>query len=119
MRVKVAEIAWHETQRVLSVDTDGAGRLASGGADGAVCVWSYKWPTSAAHPTVACLAHLAARHTKPVNVVRFAPSGEYLASGGDGAPPSRRVHSHRRRVQRGSNTSTHYTAGLIRAALAR
>lgn len=92
MRVKVAEIAWHETQRVLSVDTDGAGRLASGGADGAVCVWSYKWPTSAAHPTVACLAHLAARHTKPVNVVRFAPSGEYLASGGDGASLSRRIN---------------------------
>ena len=85
MRVKVAEIAWHETQRVLSVDTDSSGRLATGGADGSLCIWNYKWPSSAAHPAVTCLAHLAARHTKPVNAVRFAPHGDYLASGGDGA----------------------------------
>lgn len=29
------------------------------------------------------LASDLTRHTKPVNVVRWSPSGEYLASGGD------------------------------------
>ncbi|XP_043927968.1 chromatin assembly factor 1 subunit B-like [Protopterus annectens] len=88
MKVITCEIAWHNKEPVYSVDfqhgTDGRiNRLASAGVDTAVRIWkTEKGPDGKA--IVEFLSSLT-RHTKAVNVVRFSPSGEILASGGDDA----------------------------------
>ncbi|XP_053561918.1 chromatin assembly factor 1 subunit B [Bombina bombina] len=87
MKVITCEIAWHNKEPVYSVDfqhgTDNKNRMASAGVDLAVRMWKIEnGPEGKA--IVEFLASLV-RHTKAVNVVRFSPHGEILASGGDDA----------------------------------
>ncbi|XP_076371777.1 chromatin assembly factor 1, p105 subunit [Tachypleus tridentatus] len=85
MKCHVPEISWHNRDPVLSVDIQWSEgdvrRMATGGQDSHVLVWSV---STAGNIGVECVADLS-RHTKPVNIVRFSPSGEILASGDDEA----------------------------------
>ncbi|XP_053090551.1 chromatin assembly factor 1 subunit B [Pangasianodon hypophthalmus] len=88
MKVVTCEIAWHNKEPVYSLDfqqnADGKiHRLATAGVDTTVRMWRVdRGPDGKA--VVEFLSNLA-RHTKAVNVVRFCPTAELLASGGDDA----------------------------------
>ncbi|EXJ95936.1 chromatin assembly factor 1 subunit B [Capronia coronata CBS 617.96] len=76
-------ITWHnESQPIYSVhfDPHGKGRLATAGNDNNVRLWSIE--AQGDERKVTYLSTLT-RHTQPVNVVRFCPKGEMLASAGD------------------------------------
>ncbi|KAK5943022.1 Chromatin assembly factor 1 subunit [Knufia obscura] len=76
-------ISWHnESQPIYSVhfDPHGKGRLATAGGDNNIRLWSLERDGEEAK--VSFLATLV-RHTQTVNVVRFCPKGEMLASAGD------------------------------------
>jgi len=84
MKLDTPEIAWHGKEPILSVDFSKVGskwRLASAGADKDIKIWSIA-AIEDQHSKVEFLANLS-RHTKAVNVVRFSPKEEILASGGD------------------------------------
>ncbi|OXU30243.1 hypothetical protein TSAR_008813 [Trichomalopsis sarcophagae] len=91
MKCTIPEISWHNRGPVLSVDMqigssktpsgEAFWRLASGGADSHVLIW-HVTVNEAGEATVSCVADLE-RHQRTVNVVRFSPSGEMLASGDD------------------------------------
>ncbi|ORX62316.1 WD40 repeat-like protein [Hesseltinella vesiculosa] len=92
MLAKTIEINWHDTKAVYSVDfsTDGQ-RLATAGADASVRIWSIqrapeKKTNHHGQPQLPLqidfLSELK-RHTSPVNVVRFSPNCQHLATAGD------------------------------------
>lgn len=83
MRAAPLLISWHEeSQPIYSVhfDPHGKGRLATAGADNNIRLWSLERDGDEAK--VSFLATLV-RHSQTVNVVRFCPKGELLASAGD------------------------------------
>ncbi|XP_026314706.1 chromatin assembly factor 1 subunit B [Hyposmocoma kahamanoa] len=87
MKFAIPEISWHNRDPVLSVDFQpkaAAGdplRLATGGTDSHVLIW-YVSTTETGSVNLEVAADLT-RHQKAVNVVRWSPSGELLASGDD------------------------------------
>ncbi|CAI9605933.1 unnamed protein product [Staurois parvus] len=87
MKVNTCEISWHNREPIYSVDfqhgTSKVNRMASAGVDTAVRIWKVE-KSEDGTALVEFLSSLV-RHTKSVNVVRFSPNGELLASGGDDA----------------------------------
>ncbi|EZA57248.1 hypothetical protein DMN91_002477 [Ooceraea biroi] len=91
MKCTTPEISWHNRDPVLSVDIQSDlcvnlkgekfWRVATGGADGHVLIW-HLTTTPCGGATVTFAADLE-RHQKAVNIVRFSPSKEILASGDD------------------------------------
>jgi len=89
MRGGTLQINWHDQQPVLSLDFHPASRrLATAGADHDVKIWEVASDGSDGKlPTATFKDGLVANntaHSSAVNVLRFSPSGEYLASGADG-----------------------------------
>ncbi|ODV89064.1 hypothetical protein CANCADRAFT_133403 [Tortispora caseinolytica NRRL Y-17796] len=66
----------------IDVSPDGK-RLASGGLDGKVCLWSTDHVLEVPNPSKTRLLSSMSTHTGAVTNVRFAPHGRYLASGSD------------------------------------
>ncbi|WOK94600.1 chromatin assembly factor 1 subunit [Canna indica] len=85
MRGGTVQVNWHDTQPVLTLDFHSpTGVLATGGADHDIKLWLIKPEESEKkHPTVLYQNSLS-YHSSAVNVLRFSPSGDHLASGADG-----------------------------------
>ncbi|KAM0735743.1 Chromatin assembly factor 1 subunit B [Formica fusca] len=91
MKFTTPEISWHNRDPVLSVDIQNGicknlkgepfWRVATGGADCHVLIW-HLTTTKYGGATVNFATDLD-RHQKAVNIVRFSPSKEILASGDD------------------------------------
>ncbi|XP_053613098.1 chromatin assembly factor 1 subunit B [Plodia interpunctella] len=87
MKFAIPEISWHNRDPVLSVDfqpkceSDEHLRLATGGTDSHVLIW-YITTTETGSVNLEVAADLT-RHQKAVNVVRWSPNGQLLASGDD------------------------------------
>ncbi|KAL4710590.1 hypothetical protein ACJJTC_003226 [Scirpophaga incertulas] len=87
MKFSIPEISWHNRDPVLSVDfqpiteNNGPLRLATGGTDSHVLIW-YISNTESGSVDIEVAADLT-RHQKAVNVVRWSPNGQLLASGDD------------------------------------
>ncbi|KAF8668481.1 hypothetical protein HU200_052299 [Digitaria exilis] len=89
MRGGTVQINWHDLQPVLSLDFHPASRrLATAGADHDVKIWVIASDASESKlPTATFQSGLVPNgtaHSSAVNVLRFSPSGGYLASGADG-----------------------------------
>ncbi|CAM6091150.1 unnamed protein product [Calypogeia fissa] len=84
MKGGTVQILWHGSDPILSVDFHlPTGLLATAGADRDIKLWSlHRTEKSKAIPSATFKANLS-YHGAAVNVVRFSPSGELLASGAD------------------------------------
>eukprot|EP00963_Diacronema_lutheri_P008937 scaffold776_cov347-Pavlova_lutheri.AAC.135 len=92
MKVKTVQIVWHGKEPVFSLDFHPAAGvkpeegdkylLATGGGDNDVRMWEVSVDQDDGEPTVRHVGSLSA-HSKSVNVVRFSPSGQRVASGDD------------------------------------
>ncbi|KAG0714844.1 Chromatin assembly factor 1 subunit B [Chionoecetes opilio] len=88
MKITIPEISWHNRDPVFSLDVqakpqDGWYRLATAGTDTHVVIWQLRVLENGA-VSVEVLSDLT-RHNRAVNVVRFAPEGDILASADDEA----------------------------------
>lgn len=85
MKGGVVQINWHDTKPVLSLDFHPISRfLATAGADFDIKLWVINSGESTKEVATATYQNSLTYHGSTVNVLRFSPSGEQLASGADG-----------------------------------
>lgn len=85
MRGGTVQINWHDVKPVLTLDFHPqSGLLATGGADKDIKLWKINSGEVQKEIPTASYQNSLSYHGSAVNVVRFSPSGEQLASGADG-----------------------------------
>ncbi|XP_010244038.1 PREDICTED: chromatin assembly factor 1 subunit FAS2 isoform X2 [Nelumbo nucifera] len=85
MKGGTVQINWHDTKPVLTLDFHPqSGILATGGADYDIKLWQVTSEQEQKKAPTASYQNSLSYHTSAVNVLRFSPSGEQLASGSDG-----------------------------------
>jgi len=87
MKCVIPEISYHNRDPVLSVDFQAPQpgqptRLATAGSDTHVVIWGVKKEEEGEKVELYCLCDLT-RHQRAVNIVRWSPDGQLLASGDD------------------------------------
>ncbi|GLU12548.1 hypothetical protein SLE2022_292170 [Rubroshorea leprosula] len=84
MKGGTVQINWHDTKPVLTLDFHPiSGLLATGGADFDIKLWQINSGEGQEIPSTSYQNSLS-YHSSSINVLRFSPSGEQLASGADG-----------------------------------
>ncbi|CAM8922002.1 unnamed protein product [Rhodiola kirilowii] len=84
MKGGTVQINWHDTKPVLSLDFHPQSSiLATGGADFDIKLWLINSENDKKLPSATYQSSLS-YHGSAVNVLRFSPSGDQLASGADG-----------------------------------
>lgn len=84
MKLITPEISWHQKEPIFSVNfCPQTWKLATGGADSTIKIWLVKEKEDGDNSIGIDFLSNLDRHDKPVNVVRFSPSGRLLASAGD------------------------------------
>ncbi|KAK1310792.1 hypothetical protein QJS10_CPA08g01297 [Acorus calamus] len=85
MRGGTVQVVWHDSKPVLTVDFHSpTGLLATGGADHDIKLWVINPGESQKKGPTASYQSSLSYHSSAVNVLRFSPSGDSLASGADG-----------------------------------
>lgn len=85
MKGGTVQINWHDTKPVLTLDFHPlSGLLATGGADFDIKLWEITSGEEENRGPGASYKTSLRNHSSAVNVLRFSPSGEQLASGSDG-----------------------------------
>ncbi|KAJ4715286.1 Chromatin assembly factor 1 subunit FAS2 [Melia azedarach] len=85
MKGGTVQINWHDTKPVLTLDFHPvSGLLATGGADYDIKLWLISSSEEQKKIPTASYQSSLAYHGSAVNILRFSPSGEQLASGADG-----------------------------------
>ncbi|XP_074301994.1 chromatin assembly factor 1 subunit FAS2-like [Silene latifolia] len=85
MKGGTVQINWHDTKPVLTLDFHPiSGLLATGGADFDIKIWQIDSGEAQNKIPTASYQTSLSYHSSAVNVLRFALSGELLASGADG-----------------------------------
>ncbi|KAH9322488.1 hypothetical protein KI387_017127 [Taxus chinensis] len=101
MKGGTVQITWHDSKPVLTLDFHRlTGFLATGGADHDIKFWSLHQTEGKKEVPKASYESSLAYHSSAVNVLRFSPSGEQLASGADGG------------LQQILDTHLHYVQGV-------
>ncbi|WBW75151.1 histone H3-H4 chaperone, CAF assembly factor (CAF-1) complex subunit B, Pcf2 [Schizosaccharomyces osmophilus] len=89
MKTEVLQIRWHydandDHTPIYSVDfqKNGNNRFATCGGDSKIRIWKYTCDYESMNPKIEFLSTLS-RHAQAVNVARFSPQGDILATAGD------------------------------------
>ncbi|PON72470.1 Guanine nucleotide-binding protein, beta subunit [Parasponia andersonii] len=85
MKGGTVQINWHDAKPVLTLDFNPiSGALATGGADFDIKIWLINSADAEKKIPTASYQTSLSHHSAAVNVLRFSPSGEQIASGADG-----------------------------------
>ncbi|GMY12432.1 chromatin assembly factor 1 subunit FAS2 [Fagus crenata] len=85
MKGGTVQINWHDTKPVLTLDFHPlSATLATGGADYDIKLWLINPGEAQKKGPTASYQNSLSYHGSAVNILRFSPSGELLASGADG-----------------------------------
>ncbi|XP_076885361.1 chromatin assembly factor 1 subunit FAS2-like isoform X2 [Bidens hawaiensis] len=85
MKGGTLQINWHDTKPVLTLDFHPvSGLLATAGSDFDIKLWLIASEQGEKKALASTYQNSLSYHGSAVNVIRFSPSGEFLASGADG-----------------------------------